>query len=192
VYLKMCERPDDRIAGSARGIFGPPGKHVGPHADDRLSQHIRVETIAGASVGDRLAAPCAQASCKSFEDTRADFARFSAGMEDDSQQLPLIFGESDQCFGLRLNDLDWLRLFQRDGAKARFEFAGGLFGKLAKKRQLVFEVEIERARCESSVSGDRVTRDGVWAPFAEKFASGVEQSQAGRLRSGRTASLARG
>ena len=186
----MCEGPDDRVAGSARGIFGPPGEHVGPHADNRLSQYIRVEAIARAAVGDRLAASCAHASCKSFEDARANFARFSAGMEDDSQQLPLVFGESDQYFGLRLHDLDWLRLFQRDGAKARFEFGGGLFGQLAKKCQLVFEVEIERARCESSVSGDRVTRDRVWAALAEKFASGVEESLAGRLRSGRTRSLA--
>ena len=113
-------------------------------------------------------------------------------MEDDSQQLSLIFGESDQYFGLRLHDIDRLRLFQRNGPKARFEFGGGLFGQLAKKCQLVFEVEIERARCESSVRGDRVTRDGVWAPFAEKFASGVEESLARRLRPRRPRSFARG
>jgi hypothetical protein len=181
VQLKMGEGPNDFISRGARRIFGPPSEHVGPHANDGLGQNIRVETISGAPIGDGLAASGAHAACQALEDSRADFARLSARMKHDSQQFPMVFGEADQGVCLALYDLDRIGHFLNNLVQARFEYGRSLFGQFAKERELVLEVEIERARRITSLLGDGVARDAVRAKLGEESQACIEESTTSRF-----------
>ena len=145
VQLKMSERLDDLVSRRARGVFGPPGKDVGPHADDGLGENIGIETIATASDGDGLAASRAHAARQAFENPSADLAGLSTWMKHDPQQISLVFREADECFGLRLHEFDRIGDVLCDRVETIFEFDRGLIGQLAEEGELVLEVEIKRA-----------------------------------------------
>ena len=163
---------------------------MGPHANDGLGENIRVETIARAPVGDRLAAPGAYASGQTLEDPRSDFTRLAARMEHDPQQLSLVFGKADEGLGLGVHDVDRIGLVFGDGAQACFELDRSLLCQLSKQREFVFEVEIERAGGVSGLFGDGVARHGVRAKLGEEFATGGEEPTASRLGSRRAGTRA--
>ena len=170
----MGEGPNDFISRGAGRIFGPPGQNVGPHANDGLGQNIRVETISGTPIGGRLAASGAHASCQAFEDSRANFAGLSARMKHDSQQLAMVFGEADQGVRLALHDLDRIGHFLNDFVQAHFEYSGSLFGQFAKERELVLEVEVERAGRITSLFGDGMARNAMRAKLGEESQTCIE------------------
>jgi len=147
---------------------------MGPHADDCLSEHVAVEAISSSSIGNRFAAPRAHATGESFENSRADVGGFSAGMKDDPNQVALFFGESDEGFGLGLHHLHRLALIGARFADPVFEFPRRFFCEFAKERKLVLEMEIESARGISSLSGDRMTGDGVRSQIGKERSPGFQ------------------
>ena len=170
----MGEGADDLVTRGTRRIFGPPCEDMRPHADDGLGEYIRVEACLGATFGNGFATANTHAMCQTFEDPRTDLGRFCAGVKDDPKQLSLVLGETDKGFGLRLDDLDWIRFVFGDSVKAQFQFGCSVLGEFTKKSQLVFEVKVESAGGVAGLLRDRVARDGVGSEFGEEPTSGVE------------------
>lgn len=179
----MSEGSNDFLSRGARGIFGPPCEHMSPHANDGLGQHIWVETISGASVGDGLATSGTYAACQTFEDLGTDFAGLCAGMKHDAEQVSLILCETDEGFRLALHDFDRIGHVFGCATQARLEFGGGLLSQLAKECKLVLEVQVEGAGGVTSLFGDDVARDGMWAKFYEELTTGIKQPTTGGLGS---------
>ena len=187
VHVKMCQRSNEVVARRAARIFGPPYEHAGPHSDDRLREHFRIEASGGLADRGALFATCGDARGEALEDSGRDVPGFAVGMEENADEIALFFRESDEGICLGVDDVFDFCLVGGGGSHAIFELTRGLFGEFSEQGVLVFEVEVEGAGGIASLGSDVVGRDGSRTLVSEEFAPGFKQAHARRSRTGSTA-----
>ena len=187
MYVKMCQRSNEVSSGRAARIFRPPHEHSCPHADDRLCEDFGVEAGGGRTDQSAFFASRGDTGGEPFEDSRRHIAGLSVGVEEDPDQIPLLFGEADQGIRLRVDDVFDFGFVGGGGSDPFFKLARGFFRELSEEGVLILEVEVEGARGVACFRRDVVSRDGAGALVPEEFASGLKQSCSGCSRTGTAA-----
>ena len=104
-------------------------------------------------------------------------------MEDDQEEVALLFRKSDEGFGLCLHDFGHGLGPSGDRHQALFEFARCFFCQFVEEGMLILEMQVEGAGGVSGFGRDGVRRDGIRAAVLRKErAAGVEQPASRLLR----------